>query len=277
MMCSIEAIGDVGLADEKILPVENVKSPLEKHREMKESEIIAMDLFDDIWGGLCSRFGEKNLHFPKQVVFLNGAPGAGKGTNTLTVMRVLEIPSRPVEVSSLLKTPECEALKDKGMLISDDIVVLKVVEELLKPENARGVIIDGFPRTAVQAYFLRQLIRALRSKDGQNDVIFRMVNFSVSRKTSVERQLARGTEAIERNKTAKVEGRSEIAVRATDISSESAMRRYEIYEKSIRDCIVILRNDLDFCEINAEGTFEDVKNRTYNILLKQKSLDSIGD
>ncbi|MDR1891368.1 MAG: nucleoside monophosphate kinase [Puniceicoccales bacterium] len=228
----------------------------EKRMSIEQSELMAKTLFDNIWEELCDKFGERNLRFPKQVVFLNGAPGAGKGTNTANVMRALEIPSPPIEVSSLLTTPECESLKKQGLLVGDDIVISQVMYELLKRENRRGIIIDGFPRTIVQAFFLKNLIYKLHDLNDKKPTGFKLVKFSVSRATSIERQISRGAKAIEENKP----------VRATDMSFEAAERRYQIYEDSINICMEILRDDVPIYDINAEGTFEEVRRRTFDIL-----------
>jgi adenylate kinase len=261
-------------ADQEIVPSGEIDTPMNMDTvdkgPVQNSDVdVASTLFGEAWEDVLSKYGEKNIVFPKQVVFLNGAPGAGKGTNTITVMRTLEIPSRPIEVSSLLNTPECEKLKEKGMLVSDDIVIKQVMNELLKPENVRGIIIDGFPRTAVQAYFLRCLIEKLNTNNDIEGPIFRMINFSVSRQTSIVRQLSRGDAAVEQNKKAETEGVKHVQVRPTDLSVEAASRRYQIYEKSIGECIDILKPVLDFYEINSEGSFKEVRNRTRDTLSRE--------
>ncbi len=43
------------------------------------------------------------------------------------------------------------ALMDKGQLVSDDLVNQMVADRLAKPDVARGYILDGFPRTLIQA------------------------------------------------------------------------------------------------------------------------------
>ncbi|MDR1432817.1 MAG: nucleoside monophosphate kinase [Puniceicoccales bacterium] len=241
------------------------KVAIVKNMESKDIEAASF-LLNDVWQKLYEKCGQKNMVFPRQIVFLNGAPGAGKGTNTATVMRVLEIPTRPVEVSSLLNTPECEKLKESGMLVGDEIVIKQLFCELLKPENFRGIIIDGFPRTTVQAHFLRLLIRKLNEDWSEQMPIFRMINFSVSQRTSINRQLSRGVAAIEQSKKTPADGGKLVTVRPTDLSAEAAARRYKIYEESIGACIMILRDCLEFYEIDAEGTLEEVKHRAQNML-----------
>jgi adenylate kinase len=241
-----------------------------KHVSIKQSKLMAKTLFNNLWQELCEKFGERNLKFPKQVVFLNGAPGSGKGTNTLNVMRALEISTPPIEVSSLLTTPECESLKAQGQLVSDDIVITQVMNELLKVENSQGIIIDGFPRTIVQAYFLKYLLYKLHEIHDEVPTGFKVVKFSVTRQTSIERQLLRGAAAIEQNKKAKESGSKVVTVRPTDMSFEAAERRYQIYEDSINACMAILRDDVLIYDINAEGTLEEVRHRVDNIFSGQK-------
>ncbi|MDR1413816.1 MAG: nucleoside monophosphate kinase [Puniceicoccales bacterium] len=259
-------VGNVSAENEIVF--EEAERIMSENIEMEYNEDIAEAqlLFEDVWEDLCSRLGEENLKFPKQIIFLNGAPGAGKGTNTIIVMRIFEISSKPIEISALLTTPECEELKRKGMLVGDQIVITQMMNEILKPENSRGIIIDGFPRTTVQAYFLRHLIDKIGEHAKASKPIFRMVNFAVSQQTSVERQLFRGTATAEQNKKAEKFGQKQTPVRATDLSEEAATLRFKLYEKSISECIEILRNNLEFSEINSEGTLEEVRNRIQNIL-----------
>jgi adenylate kinase len=259
-----------GVLAEKISPPEEEIKKERKYVSLKQSKLMAKALFNNLWEELCEKFEERNLKFPKQVVFLNGAPGSGKGTNTLNVMRALEISTPPVEVSSLLTSPECEALKARGQLVSDDIVISQVVKELLKAENYKGVIIDGFPRTVVQAYFLKYLLHKLHEIHDGVPTGFKIVKFSVTRQTSIERQLLRGTMAVEQNKKAKKKDSKVVEVRPTDLSVEAASRRYQIYEDSINACMAILRDDVLIYDIDAEGTLEEVKRRVDNILSGQK-------
>jgi adenylate kinase len=99
------------------------------------------------------------------VLILLGPPGAGKGTQA----RALEQAFGLVQLSTgdLLRaavaagTPAGLAAKvvmDAGSLVSDDIVLAILRERLAQGDTARGVILDGFPRTAGQARSLDGLL-----------------------------------------------------------------------------------------------------------------------
>jgi adenylate kinase len=92
------------------------------------------------------------------VVVLLGAPGAGKGTQAPLLAARLGIPV--VATGDLFRaavrdgTPlglEARRFMDAGRLVPDDITVRLLLERLARPDAAEGVILDGFPRTAVQA------------------------------------------------------------------------------------------------------------------------------
>src|ERR1041385_8043880 len=51
--------------------------------EIKDAQLI----FESVWQDLEADFGHENLRFPKEIILLGGAPGAGKGTNTAFIAR----------------------------------------------------------------------------------------------------------------------------------------------------------------------------------------------
>lgn len=231
-----------------------------------KDEERAEEIFNDAWEALSKRSRAKRMRmkFPAKMVWLNGAPGSGKGTNTASVMRVLEISSKPIVMSSLLKSPEDQSVKASGNLVDDERVVTLVFKELLRREYVRGVVIDGFPRTRVQAICMKLLAEKLRMSDSNRACSFRVMNFTISRKTSIARQLKRGRDAIEHNKL--VEDLKKIPVRETDLNEATAEFRYQTYEDKMRDCIAILREMPEYCEISTEGSMESVRNEIYRTL-----------
>jgi adenylate kinase len=92
------------------------------------------------------------------VVVLLGAPGAGKGTQAPLLATRLGIPV--IATGDLFRaavrdgTPlgvEARRFMDAGRLVPDEITVRLLLDRLTRPDAADGVILDGFPRTGVQA------------------------------------------------------------------------------------------------------------------------------
>ena len=68
-----------------------------------------------------------------------------------------------------------------GGLVSDDLVIQLFKEQLGKPENAKGLLLDGFPRTLVQA----QKLDAMMQESGQK--INLVLEFAIADELLVER------------------------------------------------------------------------------------------
>lgn len=94
-----------------------------------------------------------------------GPPGAGKGTQGAILADALGLPK--FATGDLLRdavkrgTPlglQAKAVMEAGHLVSDDIILGVVREELAKPEAAHGVIFDGVVRTIPQAEGVEKLL-----------------------------------------------------------------------------------------------------------------------
>ncbi len=129
------------------------KLPLPADLEVKDAQLI----FNSVWKELLADFGKENLRFPKELILLGGAPGAGKGTNTDFIRKVRDIGAAPIVVSSLLNTPEAQKIKAQGGMVGDREVVSILFRKLLEPQHNAGAILDGFPRTEVQVECLKLL------------------------------------------------------------------------------------------------------------------------
>ncbi|MDR0595719.1 MAG: nucleoside monophosphate kinase [Puniceicoccales bacterium] len=229
----------------------------------------AREIFDNVWDSLSAKNKIKRKKFPTRIVWLSGAPGSGKGTNIASVMRIMEISSRPIEVSSLLNTPEDQVIKASGNLVNDERVVAVVFKKLLRHEYANGVVVDGFPRTRVQAMCLRLLAERLREDECNKSCSFKVINFTVSCKTSVARQLKRGHDAVKHNKlieNSDSKSGIRVPVRETDLNENTAEFRYQTYVDKMRDCLAVLSNMPEYYEISTEGNMEAVRDRVYRTL-----------
>jgi adenylate kinase len=94
-----------------------------------------------------------------------GPPGAGKGTQAERIARSRSLPR--ISTGDILReavqagTPTgrvVRATMEAGNLVSDDVMIAIVEERLDRDDARRGFILDGFPRTVVQATALDRMM-----------------------------------------------------------------------------------------------------------------------
>jgi len=248
--------------------------------EIKDAQLI----FESIWRQLKAEFGHENLRFPKEIILLGGAPGAGKGTNTAFIAKVRGLTCQPIVISSLLNSPEARALKDAGNMVGDRDVIGLVLRELLRAEYHDGVILDGFPRTNVQVECLKLLVdkmHALRrefyntplSIHFRQPTIHIMVLF-VDEKESVARQLKRGRETKALMELAARTANSPVPEdRPTDHDESLARRRYRVFKEQTWEALQSLKEIFHYHFINAQGPVAEVEENILHELEYQSTLE----
>jgi len=248
--------------------------------EIKDSMLI----FNDVWTKLEAKFGQENLRFPKEIILLGGAPGAGKGTNTEFILKARGLTCPPIVVSELLDTEEARKIKDAGMMVEDREVIGILLKELLKPEYRDGCILDGFPRTQVQVESLKLLVskmQALRQEFAgtplsiqfRQPTVHIMVLF-VEERVSVERQLKRGEITRANNVEFERTGDGELMEdRVTDHDPELARRRYRVFKEKTWDALQSLKSIFHYHFINAQGDVNEVEENIVSELRYQSLLE----
>jgi len=261
-------------------PESATKSAAPADLEIKDAQLI----FNHVWKQLEADYGRERLRFPKELILLGGAPGAGKGTNTDFIRELRGITAEPIVVSALLDSPEAQKLKAQGGMVGDREVVSILIRKLLEPEQQNGAILDGFPRTKVQVECLKMLfdemMRLRRDFSETLDAahfkqpIFHIMVLFVDEAESIARQMKRGQEVLAHNEEVR---RSELGElweeRATDFDTKLARNRYKVFKEKTYDALVSLKEIFHYHFINAQAPLELVQENIVKELEYQSSLE----
>ncbi len=102
----------------------------------------------------------------EKIIVLIGAPGAGKGTQARLLEERRAIPQistgdmfREMKTLDTPLAKEVQAIMASGKLIADEVTYRIVQERTSKPDTRGTYVLDGYPRTAVQAEQLEELAK----------------------------------------------------------------------------------------------------------------------
>lgn len=261
------------------IPISEMRDPVQD-LEIKDARLI----FNAIWETLEMVHGHENLRFPKEIILLGGAPGAGKGTNTGFIMDARGFTCPPIVVSELLDSPEARRIKDAGGMVGDREVIGILFNHMLQEEFQDGAILDGFPRTKVQVECMKLLVEKINQlhrdfHDSSLAVHFRkptvhaMVLF-VEEATSIDRQISRGRKIEEHNENVeRTKIGEKIELRSTDMDPAAAQHRYRVFKEKTWAALQSLRERFFYHFINAEGPVDEVEQKILSELQYQSSLE----
>jgi adenylate kinase len=115
-------------------------------------------------------------YWPRKIMILFGAPGAGKGTQAPKIVSVLGIPQlstgdllRDIKTQDTPLGKRVKLLMDSGALVDDEIVIAIIRQRITEPDCSTGFILDGFPRTLTQAQAVDSMLAA--SGDSINNIM----------------------------------------------------------------------------------------------------------
>jgi len=248
-------------------------------KTLSDEDKDAKLLFDQVMQELIQESNGVPLKFPKEIIFLLGAPGSGKGTMTMYIQKTRGLTAKPIVVSDILQGAEFKEIKAKGALVGDGIVLRALFKELLRNENEMGVIVDGFPRTEIQARCLSLLWDWMEEQRVRHGRAFRRPKFRITvlyipEELSVERQLARGRMALEHNERINQTGLGHmIEVRPTDLSEDFAKSRYKYFKDHIWKSVKLLQPKFNYNFIDASGVKQQVAENVKNEMKYQSSLE----
>lgn len=137
-------------------------------------------------------------------IILLGPPGAGKGTQAQKLVEsrnMIQLSTgdmlRAARTSGTEMGKKVAAVMDAGNLVTDEIVIGLIREQLEASSDHGGFIFDGFPRTLGQADALSSLLAEM----GQN--LDHAIELRVNDEILVERILGRAADAVAAGGTAR--------------------------------------------------------------------------
>lgn len=126
------------------------------------------------------------------VIIMLGAPGTGKGTVAGILqekMGIKQVSTGDIFRKNIKEGTELGKLADsyiaKGNLVPDEVTIQIVKDRLNEPDVEKGIILDGFPRTIVQAEALEKM---LAEKGKKVDLV---INLVTSEEEIIERLVYR--------------------------------------------------------------------------------------
>ena len=173
------------------------------------------------------------------IIVLIGSPGAGKGTQAARLAHTLNVPHvasgdllRAVSVQDTPLGQQVKSYMAAGRLVPDELALRIVEQRLDQPDAAKGVVLDGFPRTLQQAHRLDDVLAG----DGRRGVDA-AIYIEAARAVVLERMRAR---------------------RRDDETPEVQVKRFDVYEHDTLPLVAYYRERGIVASIDGEQLIDAV-------------------
>lgn len=204
-----------------------------------------------------------------KIIVLIGAPGAGKGTQARLLQERRNIPQistgdmfREMKKSDTPLAREVQEIMASGKLISDDLTYQIVKDRTSRDDCAGSYILDGYPRTAVQAEQLEELAKE------QNKVI-QAIEVDVPREELMKRLTGRRSCAVcgeiyniyskppKNENVCDFHPETPLTHRADD-NEESVSTRLETYDELTKPLLDYYKKSGRLEKVSGEGSLEEI-------------------
>jgi adenylate kinase len=212
-------------------------------------------------------------------IILLGAPGSGKGTQSQLLVERHGIPQ--ISTGDLLRaavkngTPlglRAKAAMDSGNLVDDETVLGMIRERLAEADAQRGFILDGFPRTLVQARALDDMLKGM----GQplDSVVLLDVDYGeLTKRISGRRSCADCgkvfnvfTSPVPEGEACPKTSQPHRIVQRSDDNEAAVAERLRVYDEKTKPLIEYYTEQGLLRSIDAEGEVDEVSSRLNAVL-----------
>ena len=205
-------------------------------------------------------------------LILLGPPGAGKGTQAKMLKEKLLIPQ--ISTGDILRQAikdnnelgvKASSFMDAGQLVPDDVVIGLIKERIKQVDCEKGFILDGFPRTIVQAEKLSETLTEMGL------VIDRVIGLEVNAEEVISRLAGRSTCPDcgglfhEKSCPPKVSGICDgcggVLAQRQDDNAETILKRLEVYQESTAPLKQFYKKQGNLKAVTARGSVEEIFSR----------------
>ncbi len=214
-------------------------------------------------------------------IVLLGPPGAGKGTQAKSICNRFSIPH--VSTGDIFRkhisemTPlgiEAKRNIDKGLLVPDNITIQLVEERLRQDDCKKGCLLDGFPRTVVQAEALDDFL--VNNKDRLSTALLIDVpkDFIIDRMSGRRVCLSCGASYHIKFNPPINEGKCDVCgsdiIQRKDDEESTVRNRLEIYDKQTQPLINYYKKKNLLSVVDGTQAINDVFKNICDILGRDK-------
>jgi len=199
-------------------------------------------------------------------IVLLGAPGSGKGTQSGRLKEMYGMPH--ISTGDILRCEvaqgsslgrKAKAYMDAGSLVPDDLILGMIEQRLQQADTRRGWLMDGFPRTLVQAHGLIELTERIDQRVDAGIIL------NVDAETVVRRMSGRRVCSVCATVTNVAEAADGICPKCggklilrPDDEPEVVRRRIQVFEDQTRPVFALFRKKYVVVEIDATQPLDQV-------------------
>jgi adenylate kinase len=212
-------------------------------------------------------------------IVLLGPPGVGKGTQAKLIAETTGLPhvsSGDLFRDNLKNGTElgqlAQSYMTKGELVPDDITIRMIRERISQPDCKKGALLDGYPRTTVQAEALENLLADFGGKVDYVPFITAPEATLIERLSGRWTCRANGHIFHEKHNPPKAAGICDIdgseLYQRDDDKSDTVVRRIQVYLNQTAPLVEYYRQRGILSEINGAQAIEKVSAELLAVLGK---------